>query len=445
MDKSTRDKKAIDWYSSLYNKFTDSLNGNSNLPNRELGNKSFDALKGSKFPTMKDEEWKYTNVNEVLEQEFVPATIADTKKLASDNIKDKVFTGFDYDQAVFYNGEYVEELSCFGELPKSVIAGSIKNVMQENPELVNKYFNKSYDNPSAFNHLNHVYTTDGFFLYVPDGKMLERPIQVVNISGSENESVLVSPHNLMVVGDNASASVILNHVALEGKPYFNNIITETFVGKSGNLNVYKVESEDSNSYHIERTESVTEEKGVFSHFVFTFGGKLVRNNLNSVMTGEFAEINYYGLYLGNKEQHIDNHTFVNHAKPNCESNELYKGILDDKARGVFSGKILVMQDAQKTNAYQSNKAVLLSEDAHVDAKPQLEIYADDVKCSHGATVGHLDDIAYFYIRSRGVPSDLAKSMLIRAFADDVVQKVNIEALREILNHKIFEHLQRVKI
>jgi Fe-S cluster assembly protein SufD len=177
----------------------------------------------------------------------------------------------------------------------------------------------------------------------------------------------------------------------------------------------------------------------------SFGGKLVRSDINSTLDNENITTNYYGLYLGSGKQHIDNHTFVNHAKPNCESNELYKGILDDESRGVFNGKIWVEKDAQKTNAYQSNKTILLSKKASIDTKPQLEIYADDVKCSHGATVGHLDDQAYFYIRSRGVSPEVAKSMLIRAFVDDVVESIKIENLKEQLNHMIFKHLHRIEI
>ena len=171
----------------------------------------------------------------------------------------------------------------------------------------------------------------------------------------------------------------------------------------------------------------------------------MRNDINSTHKGERIDTHYYGLYLGNDNQHIDNHTFIDHAKPNCESNEVYKGILDDNSRGVFNGKIMVRPDAQKTNAFQSNKTILLSDKARIDTKPQLEIFADDVKCSHGATIGRLDEEAYFYIRSRGIPDELAKSMLIRAFANDVVESVKIDELKDQLNHMIFEHLNKVEI
>jgi Fe-S cluster assembly protein SufD len=211
------------------------------------------------------------------------------------------------------------------------------------------------------------------------------------------------------------------------------------------VDYYKILDENDDSFHVDRTQVHQHESSVFTHFSLSFGSGIGRNDLKSTLDGENIECNYFGLYLAHEKQHIDNHTFVDHAKPNSVSNELYKGILDDESRGVFSGKILVRQDAQKTNAYQSNKTVLLSKKANIDTKPQLEIYADDVKCSHGATVGHLDETAYFYIRSRGVPAELAKSMLIRAFVNDVVEKIKIEELRDEINHMIFNHLHRVEI
>ncbi|MEE9430006.1 MAG: Fe-S cluster assembly protein SufD, partial [Melioribacteraceae bacterium] len=209
-----------------------------------------------------------------------------------------------------------------------------------------------------------------------------------------------------------------------------------------NVTFYKLQNESNTAYHIDKTDIYQKESSVFNHFSLSFGSKIARNDINVKLDGENIESHLYGLYLGKDEQHIDHHTFIEHAKPNCMSNELYKGILDDKSRGVFSGKILVDQIAQKTNAFQSNKSVLLSNEASVDAKPQLEIYADDVKCSHGATVGKLDEQAYFYIRSRGVSAKAAKSMLIRAYIDDVVSEIKIDELREKVNHTIFEHLQR---
>jgi Fe-S cluster assembly protein SufD len=217
---------------------------------------------------------------------------------------------------------------------------------------------------------------------------------------------------------------------------------EYHIAESAVFDIYKIQNEKRNSYHIDNSEIVQEKGSIFTHISFDFGSVLTRNDLRADLIGENIETNLYGLYLTNDNRHVDNHTYVDHSAPNCESNELYKGILDDKSTGVFSGKILVKKDSQKTNAYQSNKNILLSEEARIDTKPQLEIYADDVKCSHGATVGSLDKEAYFYIRSRGIPAAEAQSMLIKAFAEDVVQNIKIQEIHKDINNLIFNNLNR---
>lgn len=438
-------ENAKDWYINSYDEFAGKLNGQSETFYTDLRKDALAKISELGFPTTKNENWKYTNVSSLLKNNFKPAATLPPVQVDENKIHQKLFTGFEYNLMVFVNGIYNEALSHIDDLPAGVIIDSFNNVLKSNPELIEKHVKDYSKFVTAFDALNTAYATDGVVIIVPDGKMVERPLQVLYINGDENNAVLSSPKNLIVVGKNAYASVISNYAGLVEDKYFSNINTEVHVDENGNLDLYKIQNESNNAYHIERVEAHQEKQSVFSHYNISFGGELVRNDINSTMNDEFVETNYYGLYLGSEKQHIDNHTFVDHAKPNCESNELYKGILDDKSRGVFNGRILVRKDAQKTNAYQSNKAVLLSKTATIDTKPELEIYADDVKCSHGATVGHLDDTAYFYIRSRGVPSDLAKSMLIRAFADDVVEQVKIEELRDQLNHMIFEHLHRVEV
>jgi len=250
---------------------------------------------------------------------------------------------------------------------------------------------------------------------------------------------------LIMAGKNSQVSIIANYRGSGSQKYFNNAVTEIFIGENSIVDLYKIQNEKDDSYHIEKVQALQKKNSVFNHYNLNFGGAIVRNDINSLLDDENTETHFYGLYLAHGNQHVDNHTFADHAKPNCMSNELYKGILDDNARGVFNGKIMVRKDAQKTNAYQSNKTILLSRTAKIDTKPQLEIFADDVKCSHGTTVGQLDEESEFYIKSRGVPQELAKSMLIRAFANDVIEKIKIEPLKEQLNHMIFEHLHRVEI
>ena len=266
---------------------------------------------------------------------------------------------------------------------------------------------------------------------------------VLNIASNINKP-LVQPRNIVIAEANTEANIITEYVGTEKSEYFTNILTDISVDENSHITFFKLQNESNAAYHIDKTEIIQKASSVFNHFSLSFGSRIARNDINTKLDGENIETHLYGLYLGNEEQHIDHHTFIDHAKPNCMSNELYKGILDDKAHGVFSGKILVNQIAQKTNAFQSNKSVLLSDEASIDAKPQLEIYADDVKCSHGATVGKLDEQAYFYIRSRGVSAESARSMLIRAFIDDVVSEIKIDQLKEKVSDTIFEHLHREK-
>jgi Fe-S cluster assembly protein SufD len=438
-------ESAKNWYLDSFENFSNSLNGQRETFYNKVRNEAIEKLKVVDFPTLKNEEWKYTNVSPIMKSNFVPSNILSEIKIDQETIQEKLFTDFDHHLMVFVNGVFNSELSKIDELPGGVIVDSFNDVLRNQAELIEPYIKKYSKSITAFDSLNAAYAIDGLVAIVPDGKIVEKPIQVLYLNGRDDEQVLSSPRNLIVAGKNAQVSIIANYVGNSDNPYFSNITTEVVADENAIVDLYKVQNESNSAYHIERVEAHQSKQSIFSHYNISFGGKIVRNDINSEMSDEFIETNYFGLYLGCEDQHVDNHTLVDHAKPNCESNELYKGILDDQSRGVFNGKIMVRQDAQKTNAYQSNKTVLLSKDATIDTKPQLEIYADDVKCSHGATVGHLDDTAYFYIRSRGVPSEIAKSMLIRAFANDVIEKIKIEPLKEQLNHLIFEHLHRVEI
>ena len=346
---------------------------------------------------------------------------------------------------VFINGIYSDELSDCCRFPQGVIAGSLNKLVREKSNVVKPYLNFLHKIDNAFDALNSSYIYDGFTVIIPDGIVVEKPVQILFIGGDDKEHLLSQPRNLVVVGKNSEAKIITNFYSPFDNAYFTNAVNEIIVNENGKLDFYKNQHENAKAFHLDKTEVYQGGRSFFNHYSLSFGGSLVRNELNTKLDDENSECHYYGLYLAKHNQLIDNHTFVDHAKPNCMSNELYKGILEDNAHGVFNGKIIVRQDAQKTNAFQSNKTILLSEKATIDTKPQLEIYADDVKCSHGATVGRLDSEAYFYIRSRGVPSEIAKSMLIRAFANDVIESVKMDELKEQLNHMIFEYLNRVEI
>lgn len=442
---NTDSQNNIEWYVSNFKLFEEKLNGQSKSFLHDIRKYALKQLAELDFPTNKNEEWKYTNISPILKHNFIPAINTVLPKFSSSAIKEFLFRDFDYHLIVFVNGIYSENFSEVGELPVGVVLGSLNKLVKENPKLINGYINKLSKIDNAFNALNTAFASDGLVLIVPDGKIVEKPIQILYLNSSDEELVIAMPRNLIVAGKNSQVSVITNYRGFGEKIYFSNIITEVFVDEYAIVDLCKVQNENLESFHIEKVQAYQKKNSVFTHYNIGFGGAIVRNDINSVLDDENIETHYYGLYMANEKQHMDNHTFIDHAKPNCMSNEVYKGILDDYSRGVFNGKIIVRQDAQKTNAYQQNKTILLSKTATIDTKPQLEIFADDVKCSHGATVGHLDETSEFYIRSRGVPQELAKSMLIRAFANDVVETIKINPLKEQINHMIFDHLHRVEI
>lgn len=434
-----------EFYISNFAALEKKLNGDSKTFLHELRKRALAEFNELSFPTKKNEEWKYTDVSPILKEYFVPAFTADQYSLTKEEIANYLFKDFEHHLLVFINGIYSEELSDIKNLPEGIIIDSLRDIVKNNPAAISEHIGKLSKNVNAFNALNEAYGIDGAVVIVPNGKIVEKPIQVLFLNSSNDQNVLISPRNLIFAGNNSQVSVIMNYTGHGKQKYFSNIITEVFVGEDALVDVYKIQNENDDSFHIEKVEAEQKRKSIFNHYNLVFGGSLVRNDINTRLNGENIETHYYGLSLANRNQHIDNHTFVDHVKPNCISNELYKNILDDESHGVFNGKIIVRRDAQKTNAYQQNKTILLSKKAKVDTKPQLEIFADDVKCSHGATVGHLDDVSEFYIRSRGVPQELAKSMLIRAFANDVIEKIKIDQLKDQINHMIFEHLHRIEI
>lgn len=438
-------KELKEWYSSSFEKFENSLNGESKSFFHKLRKDAIAKFGEFEFPTLKNEEWKYTNISPILKQNFIPSINSDQTIFSNEEIEKFLFTGFDCCLLVFVNGRYSEELSKIKKLPDGIVIDSLKNVLLNEPDMIKGYAGKLSKIDNSFNALNTAFAQDGIVVKIADGKVLENPVQILFLNGGKSENILSAPRNLIVAGKNSHAKIIFNYNGSTEEKYFTDAVTEVYCDEDSIVDLYKIQNEDVRSFHIEKVEIEQKRGSLFNHYSFSFGGALTRNDINSTHKGQNIDTHYYGLYLGNDNQHIDNHTFIDHAEPNCESNEIYKGILDGSSRGVFNGKIMVRPDAQKTNAFQSNKTILLSDKARIDTKPQLEIFADDVKCSHGATIGRLDEAAYFYIRSRGIPDELAKSMLIRAFANDVVEAVKIDELKDQLNHMIFEHLNRIEI
>jgi len=427
-------------FAGLHPQWEKEMNSGLNLLFADERLKALDELKTLRFPTIKDEDWRFTNVKPLLNTDFKPAVKKENSIVAKkDFINKYLFEDFDYDLLVFENGFINDNYTKIGDLPEGTFIGALSEAAKIMPEVVSRYFNKSDKVQDAFEVLNKAFVSDGLFVYVPKNKVLPRPLQVLQIAGGKDK-LMVSPRNMVVAEENSEATVIVSYSGVSESEYFNNSVTELFAKESSRLSYVEIQSEGKNAFQVGGTFVELNDNAVFNHFEFTLSGKFVRNNLRAKLNGENIESHFYGFYIGKEMQHIDNHTFIDHAKPNCFSNEIYKGILEDKSKAVFGGRILVDKDSQKTNAFQSNKTILLSDDARIDTKPQLEIYADDVKCTHGATVGQLDTEALFYIMSRGISKKEARAMLIKAFANEVLEPIKIEALKNNLTERIFTAL-----
>ena len=381
------------------------------------------------FPNKKNEEYKYTNIEAALKGDFVIAD-APARNLTSKEIEPLRLIG-NTALIVLVNGVYSPSLSSIADLGAGITVDSLSNAYRSNKELVEKHFG-IYANVAAdaMVALNSAFARDGVFIHIAKNSVLETPVHILNIA-TAHAHILVQPRNLIIIEKGAKATILESFETVDlGAKAFTNSVTEILVEENASLDNYRIQNECDNGLQLNTVEVCQKSGSYFSTNTITLSGSLVRNNLNVVLADKNIESHLFGLYLLDGNQHIDNHTLVDHRMPHCNSNELYKGIIDGKATAVFNGKIFVRQDAQKTNAFQSNKNVLLSDDATINTKPQLEIYADDVKCSHGTTTGRMDEEALFYLQSRGIGRDSAKKLLMHAFAKEVVDAIKLEDLRE---------------
>ncbi len=427
-----------DRFITSFREFEAGLNGVSKTPFHDLRKKAISKFDELDFPTTKHEDWKYTNIAPILNCEFNPAAGA---SLTKKDIEAYLVPGLKVNLLVFINGKYHSSLSHIYKQQEGVVIESLAKVLKKDPELVLKYMGKYSQLDNGFAALNTAFADEGAVIYVPDNASVENYIHIMNLTGSETENALSQPRNLIVAGMNSKLKVIESYHSLSELENLTNVVNEVVVGENSDVEIYRLQHENMNSFQVNKTQAYQQKGSTYTHYSVTLGGSIVRNDTNTVLDAENCTGNLFGLYLTEGSQHVDNHTFIDHAKPHCQSNEMYKGVLDGKSRGVFNGKVFVRIDAQKTNAYQSNKAILLTSDAVIDTKPQLEIYADDVKCSHGAAIGQLDDEAVFYLRSRGIGEEHAKSVLIRAFANDIFETLTSDELHEHLNHLVFEKLK----
>lgn len=424
-----------DWYISNFGEFEKKLNGGSESFIHSKRKEALSNFSRLDFPTIKDEEWKYTSIAPLLKYNFVPSY--EKKEVSKDFVKSLLFDEMEHNLIVFINGRYSAEHSDLLNLPEGVIVGSIADEMKKKNEILLKHFGKYADSQNhIFTALSTAYTEDGAFIYVPAGKIVEEPIHIISITTSGTEKILTQPRNLFISEKNSQVTIIEHYASEEENIYFTNAVTEIVAEENAVVDHIKLQEESKKAFHIARMEVDQERSSNFSSHLISTGAELTRNDFNARFNDEGGECTLNGLYMIDGTQLFDAHTLMDHAKPHCNSHEHYKGILDDKSRGVFNGKVIVRQDAQKTNAFQENNNILLSDEALVNTKPQLEIFADDVKCSHGATIGQMDDDAKFYLKSRGIGEEASKGILLHAFASDVVTSIKIETIRNYVEKLI---------
>ena len=407
--------------------------GNSNGFLNEKSTVALGEFEQLGFPTIRNEEWKYTNLLPVLKKEF---NVNCSQSLTTADIQQYLIPSLEGNIIVIVNGEFDKTHSTIQSSEQIL---EVKNISEYSTEFIEKYFAKKVSVNGPMTALNTANAHETLVIKIPKGKVVEHPIYIYYLN-TANENIFVQPRVLVVAEENSQVKISEIHQKIGTGISFTNSVTEIYLEKDAHVTYYKVLPNTEETYHVGTTQVVHLAKSVFSATTVSFGGTLVRNNLNIVLDAEHCDSTLYGLYVTNGNQHVDNHTLVDHAKPNCLSNELYKGVLNGKSVGVFNGKIFVREDAQKTNAFQSNKNILLSGDAAMNTKPQLEIFADDVKCSHGATIGQLDDEPLFYLRSRGFSEASARALLVTAFAQDVIEHISIEPLKALLIERLGEVL-----
>ncbi len=409
------------------------------FPLRKAGISSF-AEQG--FPTLKDEDWRFTNVAPIAKLPFNPMLDGAKDKTASELLAGAAFTKLAGSRLVFVNGHFAAELSSIGKLPAGVKVSNLAAALTRDSALVEKHLGRyATGEGNAFAALNQAFFSDGAFIYVPSGVTVEEPIQLVFISTAKQTGDTIHPRNLIIAEANSSATVLETYLSSGNVAYFTNAVTELVAADNARIEHVKFQDEAAAAYHIATIQGQFGRTSHVNVHSFAMGAKLSRNNIRAKLAGEGLECILNGLYLTKDEQLADHHMIVEHAQPHCASHEYFNGILDDKSKGVFHGRILVRQIAQKTDAKQTNKNLLLSDDATADTKPQLEIYADDVKCTHGATIGQLNDESIFYLRSRGLSTETARRMLIHAFAGEIIERIQCEGAREELDKLVWDRIE----
>ncbi|WP_044401705.1 Fe-S cluster assembly protein SufD [Lacinutrix sp. Hel_I_90] len=390
------------------------------------------------FPSKKQEDWKYTSLKSILKEDY-SVFPRQENALEYKDVKKYFLHDIDTYKIVFIDGKYSSHLS---QTTHDGIDVCLMSSALNKPKyrlIIENYFNKVATKDSLAS-LNTAFSNEGAYIHIPKNKMVEKPIQILHFSTGNEAALLLQPRNLIVVDENSHVQIIERHQSLTDNPVLTNSVTEIFGNKRAIVDYYKIQNDNGNASLIDNTFINQKDQSHCLVHTFSFGGKLIRNNLNFYQNGERIDSTMKGITIIGEKQHVDHNTLVHHIEPNCESHQDYKGIFGDSATGVFNGKVVVNKEAQKTNAFQSNNNILVSDKASINTKPQLEIFADDVKCSHGCTIGQLDESAMFYMRSRGIPEKEAKALLMFAFSNNVLSSVKIPELKQRITKLIANKL-----
>lgn len=407
-------------------------------PIHDIRSEAIKIFEAEGFPSKKDEAWKYTSLNSILQNNY-SVFPKQNNVLDYKDVRKYFLHDIDTYKIVFVDGKYASHLS---ETTHDGIDVCLMSSALNKPKyqlIIDNYFNKVAGKDSLTS-LNTAFSSEGAYIHIPKNKVVAKPIQIIHFSTGNESAVMLQPRNLIVVGENSHVQIVERHQSLTENPVLTNCVTEIVTHKRAILDYYKIQNDNLNASLIDSTFINQKQESFASVHTFSFGGKLTRNNLSYFQDGERIDSTLKGITIIGDKQHVDHDSIVYHTQPNCESHQDYKGIYDGNSTGVFNGKIMVRKEAQKTNAFQANNNILLSDKASINTKPQLEIFADDVKCSHGCTIGQLDESAMFYMRSRGIPEKEAKALLLYAFSNNVLSSVKIPEIKQRITNIIASKL-----
>ncbi|WP_179337360.1 Fe-S cluster assembly protein SufD [Winogradskyella ludwigii] len=421
---------------SSFMAFEDTVDVNS--PIHDIRTEAIKTFEAEGFPTKKLEDWKYTSLNSILKPDYsVFPTIENDIEFK--DVKKYFIHEIDAYKIIFIDGKYASHLSQTTHDGLDVCLMSAALTKPKYKVIIDNYFNK-IATKDGLSSLNTAFSHEGAYINIPKNKVVEKPIQIIHFSTGNEAAVMLQPRNLIIVNENAHVQIIERHQSLTDNPVLTNSVTEIFTNKRAIVDYYKIQNDKQSASLIDNTYINQKQESLAKVHTFSFGGKLIRNNLNFYQNGERIDSTMKGITIIGDKQHVDHNTLVHHIEPNCESHQDYKGIFNDSSTGVFNGKVVVEKLAQKTNAFQANNNVLMSDKATINTKPQLEIFADDVKCSHGCTIGQLDESAMFYLRSRGIPEKEARALLMFAFSNNVMDSVKIPELKNRITKIIAKKL-----